>query len=123
TEALFERMSVGLMRRLFQHGGEPEEITLRWLVDNHFLLIFIDGADSDSSRDKHIGLRRRVSDLIDAFEGSEGLDLDLAGQHRQFIIIQQSKKRDISQHFRLARHDPSLLPTEVDSTSCAPKTW
>src|SRR6266568_8476725 len=115
-------MSVGLMRRLFQHGGEPEEITLRRLVDNHFLLIFIYGADSDSSRDKYIGLRCEISDLIDTFAGSEDLDLDLAGQHRQFIVIQQSKKRDIFQHFRFARHDSSLLPTEVDANSCLPKT-
>src|ERR1051326_1379482 len=116
-------MSVGLVRGLLQHGGEPEEITLRRLVDNHFLLIFIDGADSDFSRDKYIGLRCGISDLIDTFAGSEDLDLDLARQYRQFIVIQQSKKRDIFQYFRIARHDSSLLPTEVDATSCVPKIW
>ena len=46
------------MRCLLQHGGEAEEVARRRLVDNHFLLVFVDRGDARRARNQDVGALR-----------------------------------------------------------------
>ncbi len=45
TGGLFDDERVGLVRGLIQHGGETEKLTVAGLIDEDFLMIFVDGCD------------------------------------------------------------------------------
>ena len=46
----------GLMRRLLQHRRETEELALRRLIHDDFLVIFVHRCDPDRARDHHVRL-------------------------------------------------------------------
>ena len=108
-----ERDRVRLVRRLLQHRRESKELAVRRFIDDHFLVVFVHGGDPHFPRDHDVRLPARVSDLVDAFARRECLELNLAGQHRGFVVVQQRKEWNASQHFRLARHR-RLLGLPVD---------
>lgn len=93
---LFERHGAGMVRRLFEHGSETEELTVSRFVDHHLLLVFIHGGHPDLARDHDVGLRSGGAGLVDALARRECLKLDLAGQYGRLLIIQQGKERNIS---------------------------
>src|SRR6266436_2158514 len=61
---------------------EAEELALRRLVHDDFLLIFVHGRDPHHAGDQHVSSSARVADLPDALALREGLDFDLPGQYR-----------------------------------------
>ncbi len=94
----------GLMRRLFKHGSETEELATSRLVDHHFLLIFVHSEHAHFARDDHVSLRTGVAHFVNALARRECLEFDLACQHGRLFIVQQGKEGNFSKYFRIARH-------------------
>src|SRR5437899_10321569 len=109
----FEGNSAGLVRRLLEHGGETKELAMSRLINNHFLLILVHGGDPDLPGNHYVSLSTRVADLVDALTRGESLELDLPGQNRGLLFVQQSKERNVLQHFWVAPHR-SPRAVEVD---------
>src|SRR5713226_5126177 len=105
----------GLMRRLLQHRREAKKLAVRRLIHHHFLLIFVDRGDSHFSRDHHVSLPARITHLVNALPRSEILQLHLRRQHRRLVFVEQSKQRDVFQHFGIASHRTPLL---LELASC-----
>jgi hypothetical protein len=83
-----KRDGFGLMGGLVEHGRKTEKLAFRGLVDQDFLVIFIDGGDPHCARDKNVCSSARIADLPDALALSKGLDFDLAGQYRSLFVVQ-----------------------------------
>src|SRR6266699_6561089 len=98
-----DRNGAGLVRRLRQHRSEAEERACYRLVDDHFLMVLVHRGDSDLPRDHHIGLAAWIADFVDAFARGEYPQIDLAGQHRSLIVVQQGKERNSLEQFWFAR--------------------
>jgi hypothetical protein len=81
------------MRRLFEHRGKPEDLAHGRFIDDHFLAIFVHRGDADLARDHHVGLPAGRSHLVNPFPRRKCLELDLAGEDRGFIVIQQGEER------------------------------
>src|SRR5258708_37991743 len=58
-------------------------------------------------------MHARVAHLVDALPRSELAEFDLSGQNGQFILVQQSEKGHVSQHFRVTRHGVTYLTKEL----------
>ena len=98
----------GVMRGLFEHGSEAEELAGHGLGDQHFLLIFIDGGDADLARYQYVRAAARVAAFIDALARGEMLNVHLGGEHRQFVVIEQSEQGNVFQELGVARHRSPL---------------
>jgi hypothetical protein len=83
-----ERDGIRLMGGLLQHGGEPEKLPLRRFIDHNFLMIFVDGRDTDHPRHQHVGLSARVADFPDSLSGPERLHLNLSSEYRGFVVVE-----------------------------------
>src|SRR5689334_15749612 len=68
---LFESDGVGLMRRLLQHRGETKEFAVSWLVDDHLLVILIDGRDPHASGNHDVSLSGGVAYFVNPLAWSE----------------------------------------------------
>ncbi len=98
----FEGDGVGLMRSLLEHGGKAEEFAVGRLVDDYFLMVFVDSRDADSAGDHDVGMTVGVTDLVDALAWSEFLQFDLAGEDGSFVVIEKSEQGNIFERFGVA---------------------
>jgi len=64
-------------------------------VDDYFLMVFVNGRDADAAGDHDVGMTLGVTDLVDAFAGSEFFEFDLAGENGGFVVIEKGEERDI----------------------------
>src|SRR5438094_8747355 len=110
----FDGYGFGLMGCLLEHGGEAEELAKGRLIDHHLLVILVHGGNSHTARDHDVSSSARVADLVDALPRGKRFQLDLSGQHRSLVIVQQRKQRNTFQNFRAARHGS---PRPLDSGS------
>ena len=92
---LFQGDGVGLVRRLVQHRSEAEELAVAGLVDHDLLMVFVDRGDLHVAGHHDVGVFAGIADLVDALAGSERLQFDLGGQHRDLIVIEQGEERDV----------------------------
>ncbi len=106
--AILQRDGLGLMRGLIEHRGETEKLSLGRLVHDDLLLIFIDGRDPHGAGHQDVRLPARVADLPDTLARRKGLDLDLSSQDSRFVVVEQGKQGDTSQHLWAARHRSPL---------------
>lgn len=77
---------------------------MRGLIDQHILMVFIDGCHVDPAGDQDVGVRRGLADLEDALPRREASEADLAGEHGQLFLVEEFKERDVPEFFRIARH-------------------
>ena len=84
----FERDRTGLVRRLVEHGREPEEFSGRRLIDHHFLVIFVYRRYPDGSRNQNVGAASGIADAVNALPGSEPANIHLAGEDSCLVIVQ-----------------------------------
>ena len=92
------------MRSLLEHGGKSKKFPGRGLINHHFLMVLVNGGHAHRAGDHHIGLSPGIANLPDALARGEFLEFDLPGQHRSFLCVEQGKKRNLFQHFWIARH-------------------
>ena len=76
------------MRRAFEHRGEAKEFAVARLVDEHLLVIFVDGGDLDFAADHDVGVALGVADLVDALVRNEFFHFDLRSEHRGLFIVE-----------------------------------
>jgi hypothetical protein len=95
TLGLIDGKRGGLVDGFLQHGSEAEELAVAGLIDQDLLVILIDGGDVHLAGHQDVGVLAGVTDLVDTLPGSEFLQLDLGGQNCEFVIVEQSKKRDV----------------------------
>ena len=86
----------GLVGSLLQHGGEAEKLAVAGLIDDDFLVVLVDGGDLHAAGHHDVGVLAGIADLVDALAGGELFQLDLGGQNRNFVIVEQGKERDVS---------------------------
>jgi hypothetical protein len=67
------------------------------LIDDHFLVVFVDGRHSDRAGHHDVGLSALVTDLVNALAWGKCFDLDLSSQDRHLLIVQQCKERHMFQ--------------------------
>jgi hypothetical protein len=67
------------VRRLLQHGRKAEEDPVGRFVDQHLLLLFVDGEDARPARHHHVAMFGGVAGLEDALAGRKSSDLNLRG--------------------------------------------
>src|SRR3982074_1080233 len=81
TGCFLEGNRIGLMRSLFEHGGETKKLAVTRLVDKDLLMIFIDGRNANPARDHHIGRTTRITDFVDALARSKSSHFDLTREN------------------------------------------
>ena len=81
--------------------AKPKNSPLPGFIDDHFLLVFVDGGDADSAGDHDVG-HARIAGLVDALARGEGFDFDLTGENGGLVVIEQGKERNAFQNFGLA---------------------
>jgi hypothetical protein len=64
---------IGLVRRLFEHGSEPEKFSMLRLVDDDLLMVFVHGCDADFAANHDVSVAIGVADFVDALARSEFL--------------------------------------------------
>ena len=100
-----DRDGAGLMRRLIEHGSESEQFALGGrFTDDYFLMVRVNRGHTDFAFHHDISLTAWIVHLIDSLAFREGHQLDLGRQHGHLFVVQESKKGDVSQKFRIARH-------------------
>src|SRR5215469_1362485 len=104
TGGLFQGDGVRLVRGFLQHGREAKEFAVSGLVDDHFLLILIDRGDANATGNHHVGLAAGVAYLVDALPRRELFEFDLARKTGRFVVVEQSKKGNVTQFVRIAGH-------------------
>jgi hypothetical protein len=92
------------MRGLVEHGGETEEASVGGLVDEDFLLIFVDGGDADVTGHEDIGAAAGFADLEDALTGRKAGELDLRSEDGELFVVEELKERDMFEFFWVAGH-------------------
>src|SRR5258708_5892384 len=97
TGGLLEGNRIGLMRSLFEHGGETKKLAVSRLVDDDFLMIFIDGRNANPARDHHIGLTTRITDFVDALPRRKSPQFDLTRENSSLLIIKKRKEWNVLQ--------------------------
>jgi len=78
----------GLMGSPFQHRSETKEFAVTGLVHDHFLVIFVHGADAHPARNHDVSLSGSVADFVDALSRRKALQLDLAGQNGSLFVVE-----------------------------------
>jgi hypothetical protein len=104
TRRFVNRTRLGLMRCLGEHRSETEELSFGGLVNDHFLIVFIDGRDADSARANDVSAKRSVADLIYPLARAERLQFYLRRQDREFFIIEQPEERHLFEGFDITGH-------------------
>src|SRR5262249_61634600 len=104
ADGLLQREGAGLVRRLFQHRREAEEIPVHRLVDQDFLLVFVDRGHANRTGHHHVGPLGRIADLVDALARSERLHFDRGGETRRLVVVEQTEQRDLTQNVWRTRH-------------------
>jgi len=74
--------------RLFEHGSEAKEFAFRWLINNYFLLIFVNRGDPNFASDHYVSLAAGLSDFVDALTWTECLDFNLTRQDCGLVVVQ-----------------------------------
>ena len=92
------------MGRLLEHGSKSKKFPGRGLINYDFLMILIHGCDPHRPGDHDVSLSAWVANLPDALARREILELNLSGQYRSFLFVQQSKEWDLFQDFWIACH-------------------
>ena len=86
---------VGLVRRLLEHRRKAEELADSRLRDHDVLVVVVDRRDLHGPGHDDVGVASRVVHPVDALAGPELLELDLFGQHRQLVVVQQREQRHL----------------------------
>jgi hypothetical protein len=76
------------MRGLLEHRSESEELSLRGLIHDDFLVVLIDGSEPYRAGDHNVSLPAWVSHFVDALPRSESFYFDLAGQNGGFFVVE-----------------------------------
>ena len=104
AEGLFVGHGVGLVGRLVEHGGEAEEAAMAGLVDQNFLLIFVDGGDADAAGEDDVGAAGGLVDLENALAWEEADEVDLGGEDGELFFIEELEEGDVAEFLRVAGH-------------------
>jgi alditol oxidase len=94
----------GFVGSLLEHGGESEEVAVVGLVDEDFLLVFVDGGDADGTAEEDVGAVAGVAELVDALAGGEGAELDLGGEDAELVVVEEGEERDVAEFVGVAGH-------------------
>ena len=78
ANSFFGGDGIRLVRSLFEHGREAEKISVRRLINHHFLMIFVNRADVDVARDHDVSVSTGIADFINALARRKFSQLDLA---------------------------------------------
>ena len=89
---------------MFEHGGKSEELSVDWLVDQNFLLVFVDGGDVDCTGEENVGSAAGVSVLVNTLARGKGFQLYLLREYGEFVVIEQREKGDVAEFLWVARH-------------------
>lgn len=84
------------MRRLLQHGGEAEEITVGGLVYDDFLLVLIHGGYLDLTGHDDVAVRRWSACFEDALTRGKCCNFSLGCENAGFIVIEKFEERDVT---------------------------
>jgi hypothetical protein len=98
---------LGLMRGLLEHGGQTEVLSRAGLMQDNFLVVFVDGSDAGASGDDDIGGAGGIADLENALARWEPLDFNLRSENAKLVIVEVGKQRHITQDCRITRHRKS----------------
>ena len=102
----------GQMRRGRQHRGQAEDLAGAGGVDHDFLVVLVDDDHLHLTLDDDEGLPPGVADLVDPLARRELAQLDLLGQDRPLVGVQQGEDRDLFEHRGVAGHRrTSRLPS------------
>ena len=96
------------MGSFLEHTGEAKEFAVAWFIDDHFLVVFIDGSHAHFAGEHYVGAAIGVADFVDALVRREFFDFDLRSQHRGFLVIKKRKQRYMFQFLSIASHGPPL---------------
>jgi hypothetical protein len=92
------------VRRAIEHRGEAEELAGRRLVDDHVLMVLVDGRDLDRARHHHVAAPAAIADLVDALPRRELLQLNLRGEHGGLFFVEQGEQGNLFQHGGVTGH-------------------
>ena len=77
------------MRGLVQHGGEAEELAHDRLVHHHFLLILIHRGHAHRAGHHDVTAAAGLAGPVNALARRKRLEIHLARQHGDLVVIQQ----------------------------------
>jgi hypothetical protein len=96
--------SSSMVGGLVEHGGEAEEAAVLGLVDEDFLLVFVDGGDADVAGHEDIGGDAGFADLEDALARGELSYFDVGGEDGGFFFVEEFEQRNVFQLLWIAGH-------------------
>lgn len=88
-----------LVGSLFHHRGETREFTELRFMQNYFLLVFVEGGDAHAPGKKEIGVVGRITGAENALPRRKLHNIDLPGQHAEFIVILIRRQKHTAQKF------------------------
>src|SRR5258708_20333438 len=97
------------MGSFLEHTGEAKEFPMAWLIDDYFLVVFIDGSHAHFAGEHYVGAATAVADFVDALVRREFFDFDLRSQDRGLLVIQKRKQRHVFQFLSISSPGPPLL--------------
>jgi hypothetical protein len=96
------------VRRVREHRGQPEELARARHVDDDLLVVVVDQHDVHLPAQEHVGTLARLPRPVDPLAGGEAAQLDVVGEHRPLVGVEQREQRDVLQQRGIARHAPHL---------------
>jgi hypothetical protein len=79
------------VRRLVQHGSEAEKLAHRRLIHHHFLLVLIHRGHAHAAGHHDVAAPADFAGFVNALPRRKRLQLHLARQHRNLVVIEQCK--------------------------------
>lgn len=77
----------GPVRRVLEHGGKAEELAGFGLLQDDLLMVFVVGEDTNPAGDQNIGPFSRIAGTEDVLVGRELFEIDLCGEHTEFVVV------------------------------------
>jgi hypothetical protein len=58
------------------------------LIENHILIVLVDRRDVHGTGNRDVSLVSQVADPVDSLSGRKVSELNMVGEHRQFLVIE-----------------------------------